>query len=504
MSEQIKAIEKNTKQDLIPEKAQLNLAAGALGAEVLFASDDFFAPKENLIQPGRGIFIADRYTDRGKWMDGWESRRKREPGHDYAIVRLAFPGQLSSVDIDTNHFLGNHPPHASLWGLYHTDDEPPHDESPWVRLLPKSPLHAGSQNLFSIDSPLPFTHVKLNIYPDGGVARLKVYGRVQVDWLKRSAQNETNLIGLENGGEVVTQNDAFFSPGFNLLKASTSDSMADGWETRRRREPGHDWIILALRRPGSVKRVVVDTRHFKGNYPDAVSLEALRGPPKGGFDSNESWVDLLPAQKLGPHQEHTFQKELRDIGPITHVRMSIYPDGGVSRLRLWGTFDLKGSAPQWDDNQWQQALTDCCHAPAWVDGMQAKRPFADLGSLLAAATDVFQKLDEHDWLAAFRGHPQIGDRKAARGQAAQEQKSTQGASQALLQELMDYNRRYEAKFGFIFIVCASGLDSQTMLDLIKIRLQNTREQELDIAAKEQQLITRLRLTALIGKTAENL
>ncbi|MFN8393568.1 MAG: allantoicase [Bacteroidia bacterium] len=323
-----------------PAWAQLlNLAAEKLGAKVLYATDDFFAEKENLIKPGRGIFIPDEYTDRGKWMDGWESRRKRVPGHDWAILELGASGVIHGVDIDTNHFLGNHPPHASLEACRvpeGTSLETLMKEETWTEILPKSPLNPGSQHYYAIESREIWTHLRLHIFPDGGVARLKVYGEVFKDWSVVSETETIDLAAAKNGAKVLTCNDMFFSSKDNLIMPNRGVNMGDGWETKRNRTPGNvDWVILQLAHRGTIDEALVDTCHFKGNYPDRCSLEGC-DLAAGESWENANWTEFLPQVKLQADHEHPFKAELSAHGPFTHVRMKIYPDGGVSRLRLWG------------------------------------------------------------------------------------------------------------------------------------------------------------------------
>ncbi len=197
-----------------------DLAAERLGGKALLCTDDFFAEKENLLKPGRGIFIADKYTDRGKWMDGWESRRKRTPGHDWCIIQLATSGKIYGVDIDTNHFLGNHPPHASVEAAsIPSTGNIDFDKIQWKEILPKSSLQAGSQNFYEINDHTVYTHLKLHIYPDGGVARLKVYGEVFKDWSTFDANETVNLAAAVNGAKSILCNDMFFSHMNNLHHA---------------------------------------------------------------------------------------------------------------------------------------------------------------------------------------------------------------------------------------------------------------------------------------------
>src|SRR5215213_7455393 len=250
-----------------------DLAAEKLGGKVLFATDDFFAEKENLIKPGRGIFIADKYTDRGKWMDGWESRRKRTPGHDWCVVQLATTGRIKGFDIDTNFFLGNHPPFASIEAVLLEENkkiENWNDASiEWKEILPRSPLDPGSQNFYECSKDEVFSHIRLHIYPDGGVARLKVYGEVHKDWSTVDHEKQIDLAAAINGGKAIACNDMFFSAMNNLVMPGRGVNMGDGWETKRNRTPGNrDWVIVKLARPCSIERIIVDTHHFKGNYPD--------------------------------------------------------------------------------------------------------------------------------------------------------------------------------------------------------------------------------------------
>ncbi|TCJ19619.1 allantoicase [Flaviaesturariibacter flavus] len=325
-----------------PAFAQLtDLAAARLGGKVLYATDDFFAEKENLIMPGRGIFITDKYTDRGKWMDGWESRRKRTPGHDWCVVQLAAPGRIAGFDIDTNFFLGNHPPHASIEAarIDNPDAVTDWETVAWTEILSKSPLDPGSQNFYACSSTEAWSHLRLHIYPDGGVARLKVYGHVEKDWNAVPGGTQVDLAAAINGGQAIACNDMFFSAMGNLLMPGRGINMGDGWETKRNRTPNNrDWVVLRLAHPGIISRVVVDTAHFKGNYPDRCSLDAINAASdEDALRSDAAWQPLMPEQKLGADNIHDFMNEIAAVGPATHVRLNIFPDGGISRLRLFGT-----------------------------------------------------------------------------------------------------------------------------------------------------------------------
>lgn len=317
----------------------VNLAEERLGARVISVTDDFFAAAENMFKPGRGVFIEGKYTDRGKWMDGWESRRKRVPGHDHCVMKLGLRGIIRGVDIDTNFFLGNHPPFASIDA---TDTKGVPQDKDWVEILPKSALKPGSQNLFAIGADKAWTYLRLNIYPDGGVARFKVYGDVTPDWGAVQAGEVLDLAAVQNGGRVILANDMFFGPKDNLIMPGRGLNMGDGWETRRKREPGNDWVILQLGRPGVVKKIEVDTCHFKGNYPDTCSIDACFVPAEQNVDAaalakTGNWEPLIARSKLEPNTQHFFNA--RDIllsKQVSHLRLNIFPDGGVSRLRIHG------------------------------------------------------------------------------------------------------------------------------------------------------------------------
>ncbi|RKH06148.1 allantoicase [Corallococcus praedator] len=321
----------------------IDLAAAKVGGKALLANDEFFAPKEAMLEPGRGVFIADKYTERGKWMDGWETRRKRVPGYDWCIVKLGLPGAIHGIDVDTNHFIGNFPEYASLEAC-EVDGDPSaeslaQDVSRWTELVPRSRLRGGSRNLFAVANERRFTHVRLNIFPDGGVARLRVHGMVLPDWHALKTAGLVDLAAAANGGSVVTCNDQFFGTKDNLIFPGRAANMGEGWETRRKRVPGFDWIVVKLATAGTLRRAEVDTHFFKGNFPDRCSLEGIHlEEPLLDFANatHLKWKELLPQSKLQADHCHVFDKELKDVGPITHVRLNIFPDGGVSRLRLFG------------------------------------------------------------------------------------------------------------------------------------------------------------------------
>jgi len=317
----------------------IDLAQPRLGAEVIESTDDFFAPMERLISPTAPVFIPDRFDDHGKWMDGWESRRKRVAGHDHCIVRLC-AGTIHGVDIDTRHFTGNYPPHASIDVC--REDNDPDENTQWRNLIPKTALAGDSHHYLPVLDGGIWTHARLNIYPDGGVARLRVYGVAHCDWSERQSDEWVDLAAMVRGGRALDCNDMHFGHMSNLIAPGRGVNMGDGWETRRRREPGNDWVILKLGHPGQIRRMEVDTAYFKGNYPSKCSLHGLFAGVASDEEitaASSSWREVLPPVQLGPDRLHLFEQQLVDAGIVSHVRFDIYPDGGVSRLRLFGEWD---------------------------------------------------------------------------------------------------------------------------------------------------------------------
>jgi allantoicase len=325
----------------------VDLVSEKLGGAVLVANDEFFAPKENLLKPQAPVFIEGKYTDLGKWMDGWETRRRRTPGYDWCIIRLGAPGRIRGVVVDTSFFRGNYPEHCSLEACalegLPTAEDLTSESVAWTQILPQLPLSGDTQNPFAIESEQRFTHLRFKIYPDGGVARLRVYGEVVPDWdrLKRIG-GDVDLAAVENGGLVLACSDMFFGHRHNLIMPGRAANMSDGWETKRRRGPGNDWVVIKLGAPGVIHRLEVDTAWFKGNFPESCSLEATNATDFAVKNLSEpcaEWKSVLPRTKLQAHTRHFFEKEVLDAGNVSHLRFNIFPDGGVSRLRVYGTLE---------------------------------------------------------------------------------------------------------------------------------------------------------------------
>ncbi|MCS6913033.1 MAG: allantoicase [Myxococcales bacterium] len=492
----------------------VDLASERLGGAVLYANDEFFASKDNLLRTAPPVFLEGKYTDRGKWMDGWETRRRRTPGHDFCLIRLGLPGLLRIVVVDTTHFRGNFPQSCSIDACAARGHASPQEllsaDTHWTEVLPRSPLRGDSRNGFAIDEARGgmrrFTHLRLNIYPDGGVARLRVYGEVVPDsrWLRRG---EVDLAAIENGGRVIGCSDMFFGSRHNLILPGPSLHMGDGWETRRSRGEGPDWVVVRLAAQGIIHTVEVDTAHFKGNAPDSCALagmDALAHPGADPLAADAPYGEILPRTPLVPHTRHLFEQELVSHMPVTHVRFAIYPDGGVSRLRLWGTLTPAGRATQgllWlntlDDKEAEQALLACCGARSWARHMAARRPFADMAMLRQAAREVFDMLQPQDWLDAFAAHPRIGERPQGLGASARWSAEEQAGVAAEAEAFVAANREYEARFGHLFIACAAGKSAAELLAMLRARMSNSPEVELRVAAEEQRRITDLRLEKLV-------
>jgi allantoicase len=454
-----------------------DLASERLGGAVEWASDEFFAPKENLLKEEAPVWKEGVYTDRGKWMDGWESQRHRAPDHDSCVVRLGLPGVVRGVVVDTAFFRGNFPERASLEGL--ADGE-------WVPLVPESPLQGDHKNLFEVNRAPKVSRVRFHIHPDGGVARLRVHGDVLPDLGLLSRRGEFDLAAIDVGGTVTDASDRFFSSPHHLLLPDRARGMHDGWETRRRRGPGHDWVEVRLAAVSRVDRVDIDTSFFRGNFPTSAALEAK---------VDGEWREVVGDTRLTAHSVHTV---LVDVDGVTDVRLKIFPDGGVARLRVHG-------APTWEgwgtmagaelDSRRDPAgaLRDCCGSSAWLAGMTE----GPLGDVFAKCDAVFERLTCADLFEAFGSHPDIG---AARVNAwsAQEQAGMETAEAGVRARIAELNPAYRERFGHTFLVCASGRSAEEMLGLMERWMTADAGDELAFAAEELRRITRIRIAKAVG------
>jgi len=487
-----------------------DLAAEKLGGAVLYATDDYFAEKENLLKAPAAEWREHAYTDKGKWMDGWESRRKRALGtdvQDFAIVRLGLAGVVRAVVVDTAFFRGNFPEHCALEGCTAREgtavDELLSSRTEWVEVLGHSKLDGNAKNVFRIKSPVAFTHLRLRIFPDGGVARFRVHGDVVLDPRKvGGAAGAFDLAALENGGSVLACSDMFFGPKHNLIAPGRAPNMSDGWETKRRRgvtPETHDWVVVRLTGQGLVDRLELDTSWFKGNFPDTARV--------AGRDGDGPWREVLPRRKLMAHTRHLYAEELRDRGPFTELRLEVFPDGGVSRMRVHGRLTeagrdavlfahLASRAPK----ELKDLLRACCASPVWVEHLASERPFD--GTFFARVDTLWNALPITEWKAAFYAHPRLGEKRAGEGTEARwsegEQAGTRGAPAEVLSALAQANAAYEERFGHVFLFCATGKTAAEMLASAKERLQNAPDAELRVAAEELRKIMHLRLRKLVG------
>jgi allantoicase len=311
------------------KQAWPDLAGRALGGGVIYANDELFAERENLIKPEEPAFQPHTFGHKGQIMDGWETRRRREPGSDAAIVRLGCGGVVHRVVVDTSYFTGNYPPEVSVEACGAEGYPAPAElaAAPWTTLVPRSPVAGDARNEFEVEPGQRATHVRLTIYPDGGVARLRVYGEPVPD--PRLLPATIDLAALENGAVVTGCSNMFYSSPANLLLPGQARVMGDGWETSRRRDQANDWVEVRLACAGSVEVVELDTSHFVGNAPGWATLSG--DGPGGGAGGG---TDLLPRTALQPDTRHRFAVP---GGPVTgQVRLDIYPDGGMARLRVLG------------------------------------------------------------------------------------------------------------------------------------------------------------------------
>lgn len=477
----------------------VDLATARYGGEVVWCSDEFFAAASNLVNPTAPVWREEEFTDHGKWMDGWETRRRRDEGPcDSCVIRLGLPGVIDSVTVDTSYFTGNYPEAFSLEACGVPSDRL--DEAEWVEIIPRTPLDGDAIASFDVADPHRVTHVRLKIYPDGGVARLRVEGRPlpAID-LVCPEQGLVDLAVASLGGLADEASDAHFSSPANLVSPGEPEGMWDGWETARRRGPGHDWAVIRLGLPGTIHHVDVDTRFFKGNSPGWVSLDTAH--------QDEDWVEACGRM---PVEADTVNRvDLPTPVEADRVRLNIHPDGGVARLRVWGRPDPAAAAAiriRYLDGLFDQDarafFSTACASLRWVNDMVGGRPYGDADAVLAAADRAFDRLETADWLEAFAAHPRIGERKGsqtASGEAMSkgEQSGVDGADRAQAAELEKVNRAYEERFGFTYIVRAAGRTGEEMLALARERLENDPETEREIAARQQREITRLRLRRML-------
>ena len=315
----------------------IDLAQPRLGSKVIFKTDDFFASANRIIDPSPAVFKEGLFDKNGKWMDGWESRRKRTSGHDFLIIKLGKSGSINKVDVDTSHFNGNQPSMISLEGCYSKSKNI--KDLKWKTLIDKKKTKANSHHMFKSSSKSIFTHIKLNIFPDGGVARLRLYGSISKE--NNKFGNKTiNLASLLNGASVIACNNEHFGKAENILAPGKAKNMGDGWETRRRRDKGFDWLILNPIDGKKIDKIEISTHHFKGNFPSHCSLQAAFVPNKKSsssiIKSSVKWKFLLNKVNLSANKTHVFKNILMKNDKINFIKINIFPDGGISRFKIFG------------------------------------------------------------------------------------------------------------------------------------------------------------------------
>jgi allantoicase len=331
-------------------EGQVELASRLLGATVVAASDESFGEKEHLLNPAPVSFQPGHYGPHGEIVDGWETRRRRAPGHDWALVRLGLPGRIATVDVDTSSFTGNFPPECALeaCGLDGYPGPPELSDAAveWHEIVPRSPLHGDDHNVFAVTDPRCFTHVRVSAFPDGGIARLRIFGEATPD--PRQVDGLTiDLAGQQHGGLVVASSDGFYGPASTINRPDEARTMGEGWESRRRRDDGHDHAVIRLGYGGTVRQAIVDTGEFRYNASAAVALWGHAGRTCPAFD-DPGWLPLLPRTALQPDTRHVF--DVLDPGAIGWVRADAFPDGGLARLRLLGSVDpaeRRGAGQRW-------------------------------------------------------------------------------------------------------------------------------------------------------------
>lgn len=371
-----------------------DLAVRLLGASVVAASDEFFAEKENLIKPESPGFTPRTFNHRGQVYDGWETRRHRDGGTtDWAIVRLGVPGIVRGVVVDTAFFVGNYPPACSVEATAVTGYPSPAEmaAAEWTTLVPRSPLRGDAVAEFPVSVAQRFTHVRLTIHPDGGVARFRVHGEPVPDpW--DLAGMPCDLAALQNGGAVVGCSDDFFSRAYHLLYPGTARTAGEGWETSRRRDGGHDWVTVRLAAAAVPRVVELDTSHFRGNAPDRVAVYGAPHP-SGDPGPDADWRPLLPPTRVQPDTRHRFP--LRPNGPVSHLRVEIHPDGGMARFRAYGELAPEGRdalVMRWfnslPDSYARAILAERGITASEVDKLLAARPLTSAPQRLGAAEPV--------------------------------------------------------------------------------------------------------------------
>ncbi|KAL0085099.1 allantoicase [Phycomyces blakesleeanus] len=313
----------------------VDLASSALGSTIVAVTDEFFAPATNMINPAPPVHAPGKFIDTGAWMDGWESKR-HNPTYDWAIIKLGFSGSFRGFDIDTHYFTGNQAPAASVEAAFVLDGDVQSKDTKWTEILPRVDLPPSCHNVFLLEKETAvYTHLRLNNFPDGGIARFRAYGNVSPIW-PQDTSAILDLAFVGNGGRAVDVSNQHYTPGSNLLLPGRGQNMGDGWETKRSRVPGHsDYAVIRLGDKGHLLKAEIDTSHYKGNYPNKILLEATNVGNDEVPGPDAQWTTLIPKSSVGPHNLFYFDLPHSDK-VFTHAKITIIPDGGLKRVRLYG------------------------------------------------------------------------------------------------------------------------------------------------------------------------
>ncbi len=317
----------------------INLADPKIGSKVIFRTDEFFAPAHRILKTDNPIFKEGLFDKHGKWMDGWETRRRRSKGYDYLILKLGKPGRIFNVDIDTTHFNGNQPTYASVDGCFSKNK--PNKNTKWFKVFSKKKLGPNKNHNFASKNRSIFNYIRLNIFPDGGVARIRLYGKINMENINLNKKN-INLTSVLNGASIIGCNNEHFGRAENIIAPGKAKNMGDGWETRRSRGKNFDWLIIKFGKSGLIKKLEIDTHHFKGNYPDTCSIQTANIAKNVSNNfivrNSKKWKYILNKSKLSANKKHVFKKFLLRRNKENLLRINIYPDGGISRIRAFGNF----------------------------------------------------------------------------------------------------------------------------------------------------------------------
>lgn len=470
----------------------IDLASEVLRGFVLGASNDPFGKRGNLLK-------SNSASDR---EDGWLTSRKRSGDFDWAVVRLGVPGTVEEVIVDTSHFSGDYPAEVKIEGCVAAHNSRLEELSDWVTLVPCSGLKGNRENCFESHSKGRYTHLRMSIFPDGGIARLRVLGQPVPNWMApgHPAGGQMDLAATINGGHVHSASNSHFGDRLNLIMPGLSGC----WMTGRRREPGHDWAIVRLVGPGRIESLILDTAQLLEDCPQQASVEASAVQDPGPDD----WFTLLPPQNMIPNTEHQFRSELEENSDLVWLRLNLLPDGGMTRLRALGTLNESGleearllylNASQ--DQVLGSIFKQVCHSDRFVQEMVRSKPFFSLNDLLKKGAGAWSKCTETDWKQALDGHPRIGEKAKGSDLSARWSKGEQSNAAApqatVVEQLKSEQEAYFQKFGFIFLICASGKSSEEILKSVQTRLNNSAQEELQIVAEEQAKIIHLRLEKLL-------